>query len=76
MNLDEIILLFGGESALASALGCGPSTISNWKQRGVPKGRWVDLVELAALRGARLSIEQVRSAHEAIVLNQQPSRAA
>jgi len=49
-------------------LGCGPSSVSNWKSRGLPKGRWVDLVTLGAERGVRppISLDEVRRAAVAI----------
>ena len=49
-------------------LGCGPSSVSNWKSRGLPKGRWVDLVTLGAERGVRppITLAEVRRAAAAI----------
>ena len=67
-TLDEILDVLGGESAVASLLGCGPSSVSNWKQRGLPKGRWVDLVMLGAEKGIRppITLDEVRHAAQAI----------
>jgi DNA-binding transcriptional regulator YdaS (Cro superfamily) len=67
-SLDEILDSLGGESAVATMLGCGPSSVSNWKSRGLPKGRWVDLVTLGAERGVRppISLDEVRRAAVAI----------
>lgn len=67
-SLDEILDALGGESAVATMLGCGPSSVSNWKTRGLPKGRWVDLVTLGAERGIRpaITLEEVRRASLAI----------
>ena len=66
-TLDEILNVLGGESAVATLLGCGPSSVSNWKTRGLPKGRWVDLVTLGAQRGVRppITLNEVRHASEA-----------
>jgi DNA-binding transcriptional regulator YdaS (Cro superfamily) len=63
-SLDEILDVLGGESAVASLLGCGPSSVSNWKSRGLPKGRWVDLVMLGAEKGVRppITLDEVRQA--------------
>ena len=67
-SLDEILDALGGESAVATMLGCGPSSVSNWKSRGLPKGRWVDLVTLGAERGVRppITLEEVRQAAASI----------
>jgi len=67
-SLDEILDILGGESAVAAMLGCGPSSVSNWKARGLPKGRWVDLVTLGAERGVRppITLEEVRQAAASI----------
>lgn len=67
-SLDEILDALGGESAVATMLGCGPSSVSNWKTRGLPKGRWVDLVTLGAEKGVRpaITLEEVRQAAAAI----------
>lgn len=63
-TLDEILDALGGESAVAGMLGCGPSSISNWKARGLPKARWVDLVILARELGVEpiVTLDEVRQA--------------
>jgi len=67
-SLDEILDVLGGESAVASLLGCGPSSVSNWKARGLPKGRWVDLVTLGAEKGIRppITLDEIRHASRLI----------
>ena len=67
-SLDEILVALGGESRVATLLGCGPSSVSNWKARGLPKGRWVDLVTLGRQLGVRplISLEEVRQAAASI----------
>ena len=67
-SLDEILDVLGGESAVASQLGCGPSSVSNWKARGIPKGRWVDLVTLGVEKGIRppITLDEVRRASRII----------
>ena len=72
-SLDEILDVLGGESAVAGQLGCGPSSVSNWKTRGLPKGRWVDLVTLGRERGVRppISLDEVRQA-AAVIARTEP----
>lgn len=67
-SLDEILDALGGERAVADLLAVGPSSVSNWKVRGLPKGRWVDLVMLGAEQGVRpaITLEEVRQAAAAI----------
>jgi DNA-binding transcriptional regulator YdaS (Cro superfamily) len=67
-SLDEILNVLGGESAVANLLRCGPPSVSNWKARGLPKGRWVDLVMLGAEKGIRppITLDEVRQASRAI----------
>lgn len=47
MTLDKIIDELGGTSALAALLQVDDSTVSTWRRRGIPPGRWSDLVKLA-----------------------------
>lgn len=49
-TLDDILDALGGDANVAEQLGCGQSAVSNWKTRGLPKGRWVDLVVLGEKR--------------------------
>jgi DNA-binding transcriptional regulator YdaS (Cro superfamily) len=67
-SLPEILDVLGGESAVAGLLGCGPSSVSNWKARGLPKGRWVDLVTLGAEKGVRppITLDEIRHASRII----------
>lgn len=66
-SLDEILDLLGGDASVARAIGCGQPAISNWKARGVPKGRWVDLVMLGAEKKIEppVTLEEVRKASSA-----------
>lgn len=66
MTLDQILENLGGETAVARSLGCLPSAVSNWKARGIPKARWVDLVELSAETGTPLNLAALREAHRLI----------
>lgn len=67
-SLDEILAALGGETVVADLLGVGPSSVSNWKARGLPKARWVDLVMLGAEHGVRpaITLDEVRRAADAI----------
>jgi len=42
-GLDEAIKHFGGQSILAKALGVSSMAISQWKKRGVPASRAVEI---------------------------------
>lgn len=67
-TLDKILDALGGESAVAKSLAVFPSSVSNWKQRGVPKGRWVDLVMLGARQDIDppITLDEVRAASAVI----------
>lgn len=69
-TLDKILEALGGEAPVAEKLGCGQSAISNWKSRGVPKGRWVDLVMLGAHQQVEppITLDEVRQA-SAVITN-------
>jgi len=60
--LNAILDDLGGDAAVAAYLRVGQPAISNWKARGVPKGRWVDLIGMAGTLGKELTIEEVRAA--------------
>lgn len=61
MDLDTILESLGGEASVAKSLGCGVSAISNWKVRGLPRGRKFDLLELAEQKGIPLSIADFKA---------------
>lgn len=63
-TLDQLLDLLGGDATVAKDLGCGQPAISNWKARGVPKGRWVDLVMLGAAKriDPPITLEEVQNA--------------
>lgn len=67
-SLDKILEVLGGEAPVAEKLGCGQSAVSNWKKRGVPKGRWVDLVMLGEHQKVdpAITLDEVRVASLAI----------
>lgn len=64
--LDDILERLGGEKEVAAFMGCTAPAISNWKARGIPKGRWVDLVKMAKARKVELDLGDVEAAHRAI----------
>jgi hypothetical protein len=67
-SLDELLQALGGETAVADMLGVGPSAVSNWKARGLPKARWVDFVILGREVGVRpiITLDEIRLAAAAI----------
>jgi len=48
---DTAIDALGGTGAVSDALGLTPSIVSGWRTRGIPPGRWPELVKLAADKG-------------------------
>lgn len=52
MTPDAVLDRLGGNSVLSTELGVDDSTVSTWRRRGIPPGRWPALVRLAADRGA------------------------
>jgi hypothetical protein len=51
MDASDIIEAFGGYRPLANDLGIGPSAVFMWRDTGIPKGRCLELAELAKERG-------------------------
>lgn len=47
----SILDALGGTGKVASALSIDDSTVSGWRTRGIPAGRWPALVRLAAEQG-------------------------
>lgn len=68
LTLDEILLILGGDGAVAAHLGCGQPAISNWKARGVPPRRQLDLVDLSRRMNVHdvITLEEVRAASDEI----------
>ena len=64
--LDDILEQLGGEKEVAAFMRCTAPAISNWKARGIPKGRWVDLVKMAEVKAVKLELADVEAAHKAI----------
>jgi hypothetical protein len=63
-SVDEIIDALGDTGAVATALGTKPSTVSSWRVRGIPPGRWVAIAELArTLRVSGITFEKLASVH-------------
>ncbi len=68
-DLNTILDNLGGEASVAKSLGCGMSAISNWKARGIPKGRKLDLLDLADEKGVALLRSDLEAADRAIRSN-------
>lgn len=62
VTLEQIIRALGGNAAVAKWCGCEVSAVSNWKTRGLPKGRQVDLMAMAKNRRIPLTLEQLAAA--------------
>jgi DNA-binding transcriptional regulator Cro len=66
MTVDEIIWKLGGPSNIASELGITPMAVSQWKTRGLPKGRYLDLLDMATRYGERtITLDAIRHANDA-----------
>ena len=53
---NEVIARFGGQSALARALGVNQSTVQHWSKTGhVPSWRWEQIERVAQQRGVPLA---------------------
>jgi hypothetical protein len=50
MNASQIVDAFGGNAALAEAIGIGKNAISTWRKVGIPATRVHDLAQLAETR--------------------------
>lgn len=50
MTWEEIISALGN-GVIAEGLGQLPSTVSGWRERGIPARHWAGVVALAASRG-------------------------
>ncbi|WP_410051374.1 carph-isopro domain-containing protein [Bradyrhizobium sp. SZCCHNR2032] len=48
---DSLIDALGGTKFVAAKLGVSPSTVSCWRERGIPSARWLAIVELASELG-------------------------
>ena len=59
VTLPELIDLLGGEAAVAEECGCTLAAVCNWKARGLPKGRCLDLGLMAKRRGLRICAEGI-----------------
>lgn len=64
--LDDILERLGGDGEVAAFMRITAPAISNWKSRGIPKGRWVDLIRMAEAKAVPLELSDVEAAHLAI----------
>jgi hypothetical protein len=51
VSADDIIDALGGTGKVAAALSVSDSTVSGWRERGIPAPHWAALVRLASERG-------------------------
>lgn len=62
MTLDKIIKGLGGNAAVAAWCGVAVAAVSNWKTRGLPPGRQLDLFRMAKAKRNPLTLEQLAAA--------------
>lgn len=63
MDAAQIIRSLGDTAEVAAALGLNLQTVSNWKLRGFPRSRLLDVMELAREAGRpEITVEVVRAA--------------
>lgn len=63
MNAAEIIEALGDTAEVSAATGMSVQAVSNWKLRGIPPGRWLDIHQLAQRLGrADISAEVIKAA--------------
>jgi hypothetical protein len=55
-NSQKIIRILGGSKAVAADLKTNQSRVSNWLKRGIPEGRYLDLID-AAPPGSKQSVK-------------------
>ena len=53
----DCIDMLGGTGAVATALGLLDSTVSGWRDRGIPPARWPSIVKLAESLGKPVTFE-------------------
>lgn len=51
LTTDDVIDDLGGTKATSDGLGLSLSTVSSWRERGIPPRRWPDIVRLADEKG-------------------------
>jgi DNA-binding transcriptional regulator YdaS (Cro superfamily) len=62
-NINRIIDLFGGGSAMAKALDTYPSLVSQWKVRkSIPKSWWISIATAAEAKGIELTLDDIMKA--------------
>jgi hypothetical protein len=63
MTAAEIIIALGDTADVAAMLGDSLSTVSNWKLRGIPRSRQLDVLEVAhRKRMAFITVDVIRAA--------------
>lgn len=51
IEVDRIVDALGGTVKVAKSCRVAKSTVSSWRERGIPAERWLDLVDLARVLG-------------------------
>jgi hypothetical protein len=59
MTLNELIDLLGGDAAVARICRIGPSAVSNWRLRGVPAARCIQLARAAERKGVAICLKDL-----------------
>lgn len=67
MNAAEIIEKLGDTAVVADELKLNLPVVSNWKLRGIPPSRWLDIRQLAERKGmtAEITPEVIRASEGA-----------
>jgi len=61
-SADDLIEELGGTRVVAANLGLPLSTVSSWKERGIPARRWPAIVKLSKLKRCRVTFESLAAA--------------
>jgi Putative antitoxin of bacterial toxin-antitoxin system, YdaS/YdaT len=59
MTLNELVDLLGGDVVVAALCRCSQSAVSNWRQRGVPPRRAIQLALLAERQGIEVCLHDL-----------------
>lgn len=59
---DQIIEALGGTGSVAKKLNVSLPAVSNWRARGLPPGRGLDIAELARELRSDVTVEEIRAA--------------
>lgn len=59
MTLDALIELLGGDAAVARLCRCQQSAVSNWRRRGLPPRRAIQLLRAAERKGVAVCLKDI-----------------